>query len=314
MKPRPAPEALLAKHLTAVQRAFAAALRRDTEGVHQLRVTTRRLREALPVAAVGDADAPARKARKAARRMTRALRSVRELDVSLQLLDELARAKAAPALAIGRVRSALSAERHREWRKVLDNPKRISPDRLAKRLHRTTDALQKAPSAEWRVNLSKRLATRADLLKRALDQAGSVYSRPQLHRVRLSTKKLRYAFEVAAELGGGRHLLPSQRRLKKVQESLGDLHDRAVLADHVRDVASLIKEKEPATARVLEGLAGSLDNQCRRLHAKFVAAQPALRVIVRLAEKLARLVRRRDGVSRMAKAPLKIVTRREKVG
>lgn len=314
MKPRRAPEALLGKRLAAVRRLFTPALKGDRAAVHDLRVTTRRLREALPIVGVAAADSPARKARRLARRMTRTLGEVRELDVCLELLDELVKTKAAPSVALGRVRTSISAERDREWRRVLDRAGRLAPERLGRRLARTSEALGAVPSADWRVNLGKRLALRATRLRRAIDDAGGVYSRPQLHAVRLSTKKLRYALEVAADLGTARHVSPWLRRLKNVQETLGKLHDRAVLADHVRDTASLLRAHEPATADALDALAGALEEQCRHLHAKFVAAQPVAKEIVDRAMTLsARLSRPRRRL-RLLKMPLPGAVARRKVG
>jgi len=311
MKPRRAPEALLGKQLAAVRRLIAPALQGDREAVHRLRVATRRLREALPVVAVADVDAPARKARRTARRMTRTLRTVRELDVCLQLLDELARTKAAPAPAVGRVRIELAARRTEEWRRILDDG-RLDADRLGRRLDRTNAALATVAPGSWRANLGQRLSRRASVLERALDEAGKVYSPAPLHRVRLASKKLRYALEVATEFGVARNLADLQRRLKKAQETLGDLHDRAVLANRVRLVANDVQAKEPATAAALEALACALDDQCRRLHGKFVAAQPVVRDVAAraslLAERLTR-PRRRVLKMRMAKAG-----DREKVG
>ena len=58
-----------------------AAVAGDDLAVHQARVTSRRLREAVPVLATGLTGSKAGKARKKIRRLTRALGSVRELDV-----------------------------------------------------------------------------------------------------------------------------------------------------------------------------------------------------------------------------------------
>ena len=62
----------------------------DDTGVHQARVASRRLREAVPVLTPGVKGTKAKKARGKIRRLTQALGTVRELDVTLQLLDELA--------------------------------------------------------------------------------------------------------------------------------------------------------------------------------------------------------------------------------
>src|SRR5262245_11638573 len=82
---------LLQRLSRALQRHIPAAIAGDDRGVHQARVTTRRLREAVPVFATGLTGSKAGKARRKIRRVTRALGTVRELDVTVQLLDELAR-------------------------------------------------------------------------------------------------------------------------------------------------------------------------------------------------------------------------------
>ena len=82
---------LLERPSRALKRHLPAAIEGDGIGVHQARVASRRLREAVPVLA---ADVKPSKARQspAARsgKLTRALGTVRELDVTLTVLDELA--------------------------------------------------------------------------------------------------------------------------------------------------------------------------------------------------------------------------------
>ena len=76
-----------------MSRSLPAARAGEVSAIHQARVATRRLREALPLVARG---APGRKLARAVRRLTRALGPVRELDVALLTLGELARARAVP--------------------------------------------------------------------------------------------------------------------------------------------------------------------------------------------------------------------------
>ena len=67
--------------------AMPAAQAGDTRSVHQARVATRRLREALPVLRSSVNQSALSRVRRQVRKMTRALGPVRELDVSLLHLD-----------------------------------------------------------------------------------------------------------------------------------------------------------------------------------------------------------------------------------
>ena len=74
---------LLNQRLTTLVDAMPAAQAGDMRSVHQARVATRRLREALPVLRVSVDGDEITRVRRQVRRMTRALGPVRELDVAL---------------------------------------------------------------------------------------------------------------------------------------------------------------------------------------------------------------------------------------
>jgi CHAD domain-containing protein len=121
--------------------------------------------------------------------------------------------------------------------------------------------------AQWRGVLAVRLLRRAKALAAALDEAGPVYVPERLHEVRISTKKLRYALEIAADAGVA-PATPLVRVLKRHQERLGRLHDLQILLKHVRETEGL----PGVGSRVndLTAYADSLDRECRRRHADFV--------------------------------------------
>src|SRR6476661_8354983 len=96
---------LLQRHSRALKRHLPAAIAGNDLGVHQARVTTRRLREAVPVLSTGLTGSKAGKARRKIRRLTRALGSVRELDVTVHLIDELAEKPGIPRPALADVRA-----------------------------------------------------------------------------------------------------------------------------------------------------------------------------------------------------------------
>jgi CHAD domain-containing protein len=132
--------------------------------------------------------------------------------------------------------------------------------------------------AQWRGVLATRLMRRAKSVATALENAGPVYAPERLHQVRISTKKLRYALEIARDAGVSA-ALPLVRVLKRHQERLGGLHDLQMLLKHVREA-----EASPGVgSRVndLTAYADSLDRECRRLHAGFVEHRAELASVVK---------------------------------
>src|SRR5690242_10076927 len=111
---------LLQQRVTALRRMLPGARSGDVRAVHQARVATRRLREALPLV---DAGKPGRRLEHVARVLTNVLGTVRELDVALQMLDELERTNAVPVSAVAALRNAVAEERtalQREVAKEID--------------------------------------------------------------------------------------------------------------------------------------------------------------------------------------------------
>ena len=136
----------------------------------------------------------------------------------------------------------------------------------------TDDALARP---EWRTVLARRLRKRADVLALEIERTGVLYDAHALHMVRIATKKLRYAVELAGELRLGA-TAAALRTLKRQQERLGDIHDLEVLmgfADHA--VAEI-----PTRVRVAR-LVGDWQRECRELHARYLRSRAA---VVRMTE------------------------------
>src|SRR5918993_6082683 len=91
---------LLKQRLEPILETMPAAQAGDVRSVHQARVATRRLREALPVLGGAIDTAAVIQLRRQVRRMTRALGPVRELDVALLHLEEFAKRGVVSARAI----------------------------------------------------------------------------------------------------------------------------------------------------------------------------------------------------------------------
>lgn len=268
--------ALLRQRLVSLLTAMPAAQAGDESSVHQARVASRRLRQALPLLSVrADANALDR-ADKRVRRITRALGPVRELDVTLLLLAELHKKGAAPGRAIARVREAVSEERLKRRRDMLAAIKPSKLDKLRRRLVRVAaPASRPVAKGSALTEASAQAARRAVELREAIDRAGGIYLADRLHRVRVAAKKLRYALEIQRELTKSRSTA-QLNRLKVQQDSLGRMHDLEILIDRARGVQTTITPRDRRGMAELKKLIRVLEEECREGHAAYMRARPAL--------------------------------------
>jgi CHAD domain-containing protein len=266
---------LLTRRATALKRHIAGAMDGHHRGVHQARVASRRLREAVPVLTTGVKGTKKNKALRKIRKLTQSLGLVRELDVTLQVLDEIAARDALPRLALEEVRAHAVGERDVRRADMDKRLARVNLPKLEKRLAAVSDALDASDSELWRAALGSRMVRRSKALAAAISEAGHMYAAEPLHQVRIAAKKLRYAMELAADAGIKSAAAPL-RVVERAQDTLGRLHDFQVLQTHVAAVQS-----QPATGRTLpegglEIVARALEDECRHLHARYLASKPKL--------------------------------------
>jgi len=268
--------ALLRQRLVSLLKAMPAVQEGDEMSVHQARVASRRLREALPVlGATADDDALDRAANRV-RRITRALGPVRELDVTLSLLAELESKGTAPKRAITRVRTAVIEERQKRRRAMLDEIKPSRLEKLRKRLVRV--AAPETRKAQTRTAIHEaavKAAERAVKLRGAIDEAGSIYLADRLHRVRIEAKKLRYALEIHRELTHSRSTARINR-LKHHQDLLGRVHDLEVLIERTREVQASLPAQNRRAMSELNRLIRALEAECREGHAVYMHGRDQL--------------------------------------
>ena len=271
---------LLDRRTRALKLQLAAAVAGKDSGVHQARVASRRLREALPVLTQGLRHTKSGKALRKIRRLTEALGTVRELDVTLHLIDELVERPDIPRAALAEVRAHVIEDRERRRVTMLKRLGEVDTAKLAHRLAAVRRALMAAPTAQgWRSALALRIARRARRLETAIDDAGQIYSAESLHQVRIAAKKLRYGLEIADESG----IVPCRdavRAIKRVQETLGRLHDLQILQHHVAAVGAAPRPRRSTPDAGLAILARTIEDECRHLHGRYVASQRQLREAV----------------------------------
>jgi len=268
---------LLERRARALRRQLAAAVAGKDKGVHQARVASRRLREALPVLTQGLQRTKAPKAKRKVRRLTQALGTVRELDVTLHLIDELAERPGIPRPALTEVRANVIEAREKRRRVMLDRLSKVNTHKLSRRLIEVRNALATpTPGHNWRAALALRVVRRARRLEKAIEHAGQIYAPEALHLVRIAAKKLRYSLEIADESGAA-PCKETLKTIKRVQDTLGRLHDLQVLQHHVAAVGAAPRARRGIPDAGLEALSRLIEDECRHLHGRYVASLPQLR-------------------------------------
>ena len=103
-----------------------------------------------------------------------------------------------------------------------------------------------------------------------------MYLADRLHAVRIAVKKFRYAVELERDVSRDKKLTPHLRTLKRSQEVLGRLHDRYVLIERMRQLQASSVPTNLVLWRRLDSLLTALEEECRRLHGRYVRESAAL--------------------------------------
>ena len=268
-------ELIIRQRLAALSRALPGARKGDVQGVHQARVATRRIREALPLVARGRTG---KSLKKSVRKLTRALGPVRELDVALMNLDQMRNTGDVSEAAIARLRQLVTEERQRLGAEMVRLISNYNPAKFQKK---AVEAAAHGPEASGTRDPRRiaaalgRAARRSEALRAAIDNAAGIYLPDRLHQVRIAVKKLRYALEIAQELSGSRATVRI-RTLKRVQDLLGRMHDLEMLIARTRAVQGRSGVPNLSLSADLDRLVRRLENECRRLHARYMNERKAL--------------------------------------
>ena len=94
----------------------------------------------------------------------------------------------------------------------------------------------------------------------------------RVHGARIAIKKMRYAMEIAHEVGGGNRNA-AIRELKKAQDLLGDLHDRQELIDNLIETSP---SDRPEAANQVALLKQVIEAENHDLHARYLARRGAI--------------------------------------
>ncbi|MGB7620795.1 MAG: CHAD domain-containing protein [Terriglobia bacterium] len=256
----------------------------DIEALHDMRVASRRLREALRIYAELFSQKRLKQGMRAVRRVTRALGLVREVDVNVEQLeawrDELGEAYAIP------LEYSLAMEQSRQRRlrkKMFARLDELDMDeleadisKLLQHPHRdaqTTEGEDEGGGPDLPVIFARRHIESG--LGSILPCVARVSSKPTLHeyhRLRIQVKKFRYSLELLSRAFDSHRAIRILKQLKLLQDELGILHDSSVLHSTVRSLRAELRKSglshlERHLLRLMRVLAVKQNTQRKRIGA-----------------------------------------------
>ncbi len=286
---------LLEDRVTRVFRELPGAVAGYDEAVHQSRVAGRRLRVALPLLSRKGDSRAVRQAIKVLRSLTRTIGAGRDMDVALGLyqdrIDSLRGTSAEQRALLSRLRAARARSRSHVAEGIFD----LDIDGLRRNLRR----LLREGAAEAETVLARTRTIResqgASLL-RGFSLVGERYRPEALHALRRRIRRLRYAAEIEDAVRGEDTRASSL--FKRLQDSIGTLHDHHVLAAWLEEQAHAAAARDNSIlTRAARREARAFVGMARLLHRALLETKPAdlaLRALQAMARSRSILSKRGD--------------------
>jgi CHAD domain-containing protein len=241
-------QALLHERVKTVFLHLRGALAGKRESLHQVRVAGRRLRVALPLVARKPGGGRVRRAVRELRCLVRAAGQGRDLDVILPLFEgRVSQVENPPRelkTLLGRLRTARARSRSHLAEGVLDLDLAGLRAGLRQIVSRGADRPASVASRlrAWRDE-------QAAAIESQLSELGDRFEPAALHRIRRSTRRLRYGAEIYAAL-----VTPSDavERLRELQDLLGRIQDAHVLSAWLGALAARAERRGSTPALAAE--------------------------------------------------------------
>jgi CHAD domain-containing protein len=198
--------------------------------------------------------------------------------VALLNLDQLRTSGDVSEAAIARLQQLVTEERQRLGTEMV---RRLQEYNLPKLQRKAVEAARRGPVKTGTKDPGRaavamaRAARRAVALRAAMENAAGIYLPDRLHEVRIAVKKLRYSLEIARDLSGSR-ATARIRTLKRNQDLLGRMHDLEMLIARTRAIQSRAGAPNLKLSGDLDRLVRRLENECRRLHVRYMNERKAL--------------------------------------
>jgi CHAD domain-containing protein len=220
------------------------------EGIHDMRVATRRLRSALRDIELFIGKHPARPAAKGFRSLAASLGAVRDEDVFIAAFDDLLAECDNEHVREG-IAKRIDAHRERRDAAFFELKKDLSVDFQQELRHRFETSLEGLLEETRRLPPTNISSIGRGVIAARLDELADLgtgihdpFDRKTLHEARIATKRLRYAIDLFAECWG-EPVKPFSKELARMQGFLGDAHDRDVWMD---ELFKLIKSRTRSKA------------------------------------------------------------------
>lgn len=256
----------------------------DDQALHDFRVAVRRLRTTLRAYRPLLDDSVDRKARKRLGEVADTTNRLREAEAALEWLRPLETGMTAgERVGLAWLIQSIEQQHGKDLESSFAEVRETFTD-AARKLHKGLVAYRQTVGAEPAItDISFATAVRSALLEHARqldDLLGEVHRMDDEagHRARIAAKRLRYVLEpVKRELDGGPELI---KRLKRIQDLLGELHDLQELEARVRTAvgaAAAERAEHLLEATLTETPAGRAPRR-RGRHAGLVAIAKRIRL------------------------------------
>ncbi len=216
----------------------AAALQtEDIEGVHDMRVATRRLRSAMRDFAPLMTRKPLKKVKKDLKRIADALGAARDEDVAIVALEKL-RGKTRSKNIKSGIEDLIAERRGRREQAQINLLENISADALEElkgKFEKAVDAATRRKKSDREISFNqagrKVVGKSVEEFCALSDHIYEPFIDEPLHELRIAAKRLRYAIELYTTCWGER-IAPFAKGIAEMQGFLGEVHDADVwLAD-----------------------------------------------------------------------------------
>jgi CHAD domain-containing protein len=220
----------------------------DIEALHDMRVASRRLREALEIFQIFFSPKIYDRLYERVRRVTRALGQARNADVAVAYFSGLLpdSRDLLEQVALQDILRRLAKQQKRRRAEMQQGLDKVKPAELPLRFEKAFAARSSARPRGSRTALTLARRLLAQRLREVFARRRALAGEDDvegLHNLRIAVKKLRYALETL-DFAAGENAKENLRFFKKLQTVLGDLHDRDVFAEIIRKRTTKLQKQD----------------------------------------------------------------------